>query len=159
MKDPGSAYDVPVLGKDPQPARMKEYVERFSYGNQDVSGGVDRFWLGSSLRLSPDEQASFLRRLEAGELPVSARSLGIVKDIMGQPWAEGVAYRGKTGSCSNTDAAPDHGWWVGAVESGGHRHVFAGLILGKGASGLVARPLVEQALVELGVLPAKPQAP
>lgn len=138
-------------------ARMTQYVERFSYGNQDLSGGVDRFWLGSSLRLSPEEQAGFLRRFEAGELAVSARSLAIVKELLLQPWAEGVAYRGKTGSCRDTEAAPDHGWWVGAVESGGHHHVFAGLIEGAGASGRVARPMVEHALVELRVLP--PPAP
>ena len=48
-------------------ARMKEYVERFSYGNQDLSGGVDRFWLGSSLRISPEEQVAFLRRFETGD--------------------------------------------------------------------------------------------
>ena len=140
--------------------RMKEYVERFAYGNQDLSGGVDRFWLGSSLRLSPDEQVAFLRRFEAGELPVSPRSLGIVKEILLQPWTKGVVYRGKTGSCSNSDDALDHGWWVGAVESAGHRHVFAGLTLGKGASGRGTRPMVEQALVDLRVLPApKPASP
>ena len=27
MKAPGTAYDDPVLGKDPQPAHMKNYVE------------------------------------------------------------------------------------------------------------------------------------
>jgi len=139
-------------------ARMKEYVERFSYGNQDLSGGVDRFWLGSTLRISPEEQVSFLRRFETGDLGVSPRSLGIVKEIVIQPWAEGVVYRGKTGSCSNGDDAPDHGWWVGTVENRGHRYAFAALLEGKGASGRGARPMVEGALVELGVLPARPPA-
>lgn len=35
MKSPGTAYDDPVLGKDPQPAHMKDYVE----GPED-DGGV-----------------------------------------------------------------------------------------------------------------------
>jgi Zn-dependent metalloprotease len=35
MKDPGTAYDDPRLGKDPQPAHMKHYVE-----TEDDSGGV-----------------------------------------------------------------------------------------------------------------------
>ena len=35
MKDPGTAYDDPVLGKDPQPGHMKDYVRT----NQD-NGGV-----------------------------------------------------------------------------------------------------------------------
>jgi Zn-dependent metalloprotease len=35
MKDPGTAYDDPVLGKDPQPGHMQNYVST----NQD-NGGV-----------------------------------------------------------------------------------------------------------------------
>jgi Zn-dependent metalloprotease len=35
MKAPGSAYDDPVLGKDPQPAHMRDYVRTFEDG-----GGV-----------------------------------------------------------------------------------------------------------------------
>lgn len=35
MKDPGTAYDDPVLGKDPQPAHMKDYVRTY-----DDNGGV-----------------------------------------------------------------------------------------------------------------------
>jgi Zn-dependent metalloprotease len=35
MKEPGSAYDDDVLGKDPQPGHMKEYVK-----TQDDNGGV-----------------------------------------------------------------------------------------------------------------------
>lgn len=138
--------------------RMTDYVGRLSYGNQDLSGGVDRFWLGSSLRVSADEQAAFLRRFETGALPVSARSLAIVKDILLQPWTEGVVYRGKTGSCSDDERAPDHGWWVGSTEYAGRRYVFAGLIEGTGASGQVARPMVEDALVALGALPARKPA-
>jgi Zn-dependent metalloprotease len=35
MKDPGTAYDDPVLGKDPQPASMKDF-----YTGYDDNGGV-----------------------------------------------------------------------------------------------------------------------
>lgn len=35
LKDPGTAYDDPVLGKDPQPAHMKDYVK-----TDEDSGGV-----------------------------------------------------------------------------------------------------------------------
>ena len=34
MKAPGSAYDNPILGKDPQPAHMKDYVKT----SQDTGG-------------------------------------------------------------------------------------------------------------------------
>ena len=35
MRAPGTAYDDPVLGKDPQPATMADYVE-----TEDDAGGV-----------------------------------------------------------------------------------------------------------------------
>jgi Zn-dependent metalloprotease len=35
MKDPGTAYDDPILGKDPQPGHMKEYIK-----TSDDNGGV-----------------------------------------------------------------------------------------------------------------------
>lgn len=137
------------------PERMAKWVSALRYGNEDVSGGIDRFWLGSSLRISPDEQIDFLARLHAGELPVSARSLGIVKDILVQdPPGPGLVYRGKTGSCQDPGAPDSHGWWVGSVEKDGRLFVFAALIEGPGASGMVCRPMAEKALAALGVLPA-----
>jgi beta-lactamase class D len=133
--------------------REQRYVSAFRYGNEDTSAGVDRFWLGASLRISAVEEVDFLRRFEAGELPVSPRAMAIVKDILVQPTAKGVVYRGKTGSCRDGPAAPDHGWWVGSLKRGDRLWVFAAIILGEGASGMLARPMTERALEELGVLP------
>src|SRR5262245_1865034 len=59
-------------------ARMKDNLEKLRYGNRDISGGIDRFWLNSSLRISPDEEVEFLKALYLEKLPVSKRSLGIV---------------------------------------------------------------------------------
>src|SRR5690606_19074699 len=42
--------------------RMHEYLERFGYGNRDISGGIDQFWLTGGLRISAEEQVDFLRR-------------------------------------------------------------------------------------------------
>ncbi len=42
---------------------MQEYVTKISYGNQDISGGIDSFWLNSSLRISAAEQAGFIEKL------------------------------------------------------------------------------------------------
>jgi beta-lactamase class D len=137
------------------PQRMQDWVDKLDYGNRDTSGDIDRFWLGSSLRISPDEQVVFLERLHAGRLPVSARSRAIVSDILVQDDpAPGLVYRGKTGSCRASEAAPPHGWWVGSLEKADRLVAFAALIVGDGASGRVCRPLAENALRRLGVLPA-----
>jgi beta-lactamase class D len=138
------------------PERMQRWVAALRYGNQDISGGIDRFWLGSSLRISPDEQVEFLGRLFTGELPVSARSLAILKDVLLQDSpAPGLVYRGKTGSCPGEGADEPHGWWVGSVEKDGHLYVFAALIQGPDASGRACRPMAERALAALGVLPPR----
>src|SRR5919108_3773525 len=36
--------------------RMQEYVTKLQYGNADISGGIDQFWLDGGLRISPVEQ-------------------------------------------------------------------------------------------------------
>jgi Zn-dependent metalloprotease len=41
MKDPGSAYDDPVLGKDPQPGHMSEYVRTMQdNGGVHINSGI-----------------------------------------------------------------------------------------------------------------------
>jgi beta-lactamase class D len=138
------------------PDRMRQWVSALHYGNEDISGGVDRFWLGSSLRISPDEQVDFLARLHAGQLAASARSIAIVKDILVQePPGPGIVYRGKTGSCQDPGATDPHGWWVGSIEREGRQFLYAALVEGPGASGMVCRPMAEKALAALGVLPAR----
>ncbi len=117
------------------PDRMQKWVSALRYGNEDISGGIDRFWLESSLRISPDEQVDFLGRLHAGELPVSPRSIAIVKEILLQDApGPGIVYRGKTGSCQDPGAPQPHGWWVGSVEKEGSLVLYVGS--DRGARGL-----------------------
>lgn len=41
MKNPGTAYDDPVIGKDPQPGHMDDYVETTSdYGGVHINSGI-----------------------------------------------------------------------------------------------------------------------
>ena len=48
------------MARDIGEGRMQEWLDRCSYGNRDISGGIDRFWLSSSLKISPFEQIDFL---------------------------------------------------------------------------------------------------
>ncbi len=52
-------------------ARMREWLTRVHYGNADTSGPVTLYWLNGRLRVSPDEQAGFLQRFSARDLPVA----------------------------------------------------------------------------------------
>ncbi len=41
MKEPGSAYNDPTIGKDPQPGHMKDYVETTSdNGGVHINSGI-----------------------------------------------------------------------------------------------------------------------
>lgn len=100
--------------------RMKNWLATFDYGNQDLSGGLDRFWLGSTLRISPDEQAEFLARLQQGKFPVAPSNLALVQELLTQESGAGYRLVAKTGSSG--DGA---GWLVGWVEVPGAGCSFA----------------------------------
>ena len=53
--------------------KMQYYVDAAHYGNQNISGQIDTFWLEGGLRISADEQVEFLKRLYKGDLPFSQR--------------------------------------------------------------------------------------
>jgi len=94
--------------------RLQAYVDAFGYGNADLSGdpgkdnGLERSWIGSSLKISPEEQVGFLRRFLTGELPVSDRAVDMTRRIIETtPLADGWEAHGKTGG------AFPWGWFVG----------------------------------------------
>ena len=126
------------LGED----RFGDYVRRFDYGNGDVSGGPGKLdgltesWLMSSLKISPDEQADFLRRFLNGKLPVSDHALAMTQAIIPHfEAADGWVIHGKTGSGRMRDAKGKPtsgrpiGWFVGWAEREGRRVVFARLLV------------------------------
>lgn len=104
--------------------RMKEYVNRLDYGNEDASGPLNGFWLRSSLKISADEQVEFLKRLYKEELPVSKRSVNIVKEIMTLEETPRYKLSGKTGGGPLAD---DRylGWFVGYLETKENTYLFA----------------------------------
>jgi beta-lactamase class D len=100
------------IGED----RMREWLGRLEYGNQSTGGGIDRFWLAGDLRISPEEQVQFLRKLVRGALPISPETRATVIDLMRQ--RDTTAYRlyGKTGT-SEVTPTRENGWIVGWVET------------------------------------------
>lgn len=105
------------------PARMAEWVERVDYGNEDVEGGIDTFWLTGDLAISPLEQIEFLVRLYRNELPFSPQTMDTVRRIMVVDRTPEHTIRAKTG----WGILPDGhvGWWVGWVEKGDEVYFFA----------------------------------
>ena len=94
---------------------LTNYLAIFDYGNRDISGGLTNFWLGSSLKISADEQLRFWERFWRGELPVSRHAAEMTKKITYQETSpSGMRLSGKTGS--HLYDKEDLGWFVGHLE-------------------------------------------
>ena len=95
--------------------RMQHYIDAVGYGNRDISGGNDVFWLEGNLRISPQQQIDFLVRLYRNELPFRPEVMETVKSIMGSERTTDYVLRNKTG-LAVLEGDHNVGWWVGWVE-------------------------------------------
>lgn len=103
--------------------RMQKYLDLLEYGNRNIGGGIDRFWVSGDLRIDPMQQVDFLDRLRRGALPISKRSQDLVRDILPVTEVGDAIIRAKSGL---TDRAHGSlGWMVGWVEKGSAQTVFA----------------------------------
>jgi beta-lactamase class D len=105
--------------------RMQKYVDLFEYGNRDIGGGIDQFWLTGNLRIDPVQQVDFVDRLRRGVLPVSKRSQELVRDILPVTKAGDSIIRAKSGLLGAEAGRPSLGWMVGWAEKGSEQTVFA----------------------------------
>jgi beta-lactamase class D len=105
--------------------RMRTWVDRFGYGNRDISGKIDRFWLDGPLRISADEQVEFLRAFHEGRLGVSERAGSIVREILILERNREYVLSGKTGTTRRQPSDTILAWLVGYVERDERTHFFA----------------------------------
>ena len=139
--------------------RMKNYLAKFNYGNQDISGGLaskrmfEAFWLNNSLKISADEQIEFLRKFYDEKLSVSKRSIDIIKEILVQEDATNYKLSGKTGGVGNLNGKA-FGWFVGYVETKENTYFFALNMDGENYMAIRDKriELTKQILTELGYM-------
>jgi beta-lactamase class D len=105
--------------------RMQKYVDLLEYGNRDIGGGIDAFWLTGNLRIDPVQQVDFLDRLRRGTLPVSKRSQELVREILPVTKSGDAVIRAKSGLLAAEAGKPQLGWMVGWAEKGSADTVFA----------------------------------
>ncbi len=132
--------------------RMRVYVSQFGYGNRDIGGNEDSFWLDGRLRISALQQVEFLERFYVGKLPAAPRSVAVVKDIMFLEKIGAATLRGKTGWIPSGDNKI--GWFVGWVERGEEAYIFALNLDPNEERHVAARvSLAKTLLTQLGALP------
>ena len=112
-----------VLAKRIGQEIMQKYIDKVGYGNQNINGGIDLFWLQGDLRITPKQQVDFLVRLYKNDLPFASRTMEIVKDIMIFEETDDYILRAKTGW--GIRLAGQVGWFVGYVVKGDDVFFFA----------------------------------
>lgn len=139
--------------------RMQKYVDAFEYGNRNIGGGIDQFWLTGDLRIDPVQQIDFLDRLRRGVLPASERAQALTRDILPVTRVGDAVIRSKTGLIG-VDSKPQGeqvrssvGWIVGWVEKGAEATVFAlNMDIRDGHHTAARMTVAQRCLAEIGAL-------
>lgn len=133
----------------------KRYLDRINYGNKDISGGLQSFWLQSSLKISPIEQLIFMKKFYTYDLPFSKKHIDLLKNILVQEQRDGAILSGKTGTGwhnNELDGIPVNGWYVGYVEQDENAYIFVTNIeADQGASGSKAKEITLEILRDKGI--------
>lgn len=103
---------------------LKQYLDCIGYGNRDLTGGLGRYWLESSLKISPVEQVELLARFCQDKLPFQPENIRAVKNSLFLSSSDGASLYGKTGT-GNVEGKNVNGWFIGFVEAAEETYVFA----------------------------------
>nr|WP_310258186.1 class D beta-lactamase [Fictibacillus barbaricus] len=135
------------MARDIGETNMQEHVNKFEYGNKDISGGIDSFWLDSTLKISAIEQADFIEKLVKEKLPIEKKHQKTVKRMMIQNDEDNYLLHGKTGTRLSDYGL---GWYVGYVVTSKKTWVFAVNIDGSGteAKNIAIETLKKQKIIK-----------
>jgi beta-lactamase class D len=114
----GTAWMFQEIARRIGRSRMKDWLDRLSYGNRDIAGGTDLFWLQGGLRISAMEQVQFLHRLAEGRLPATQRAQRLVRGALVVERTSGYTLYAKSGTSSQAIRDPVW-WWMGWIERRG----------------------------------------
>jgi beta-lactamase class D len=111
------------IGRD----TMKQWIDTLHYGNMNVSGPIDSFWLNNTLKISPDEQLGLVKKLYFDKLPFQKRTQQIVRDVMMQEnnTLYKLSYKTGWGFDEMQNAI---GWVTGWIEENRHIYFFTLLV-------------------------------
>jgi beta-lactamase class D len=105
------------IGKD----TMKFWIDSISYGNKNVSGPVDSFWLNNNLKISPDEQLGLMSKIYFDQLPFQKYAQQMVESLMLKE--DNTLYKLSYATGSGVDEKNNSfGWTLGWIEE--NRHVY-----------------------------------
>jgi beta-lactamase class D len=135
-------------------ARYQTWLKKIDYGNAQPGPGLTTFWLSGDLRISAQQQITFLKKLYKRELPFKAATYDALCRIMLVEEKPGYRLYAKTGWAGYGEkATPQTGWYVGYLETGTDVWFFAlNMAITKPAEGAYRQQLVMEALKLKGIL-------
>ncbi len=107
------------IGKD----TMQQWIDSLQYGNKNISGPVDSFWINNALKISPDEQLGLVKRLYFEQLPFQKRTQQVVRKVMLMEDNSLYKLSYKTG-WGFDEKGENIGWVVGWIEENRHPYFF-----------------------------------
>lgn len=95
--------------------KMQFWIDSVGYGNQQMGGNIDDFWLEGDIKISAREQVLFIKKLIENKLPFSIKNQEKVKQIMITDSTDTYIIHSKTGW--GVHKSPQIGWLVGYVKN------------------------------------------
>lgn len=149
------------LGKE----KLQDYLNRFDYGNKNLSEGIKTAWLtsparpGKGLEVTAYEQVEFMKKLWSEKLPVSERSIALTQKITYlETTPKGYKFSGKTGSNFFDKEKFYHlGWFISHLEKGDEEYIAVTNIrdikpfYGGGYGGPRAKEITKKILISEGL--------
>jgi beta-lactamase class D len=107
------------IGRD----TMQRWVDSLGYGNRNISGPIDSFWLNNHLKIKPDEELGLVKKLYFDQLPFFKRTQDIVQSVMLREQNANYKLSYKTGG-GFLENGHELGWIVGWIEENKHPYFF-----------------------------------
>ena len=135
---------------------MQMWLDSLSYGTKKIKGPIDSFWIDNSLKITPDEELGFVKKLYFHQLPFNKTTMETVKRVMVQESNTNysLAYKTGWGYKENGKAL---GWIVGWIEENKHPSFFVLNIEGANNTDMmvVRKNILMACLEQLGYLKGK----
>ncbi len=103
---------------------LRSYYRKISYGNCDLSGGIESYWAESSLKISPLEQVILLSDLLQNKWGFREQNLQTVLDSLFLADTPYGRLYGKTGT-GVINGKNVSGWFIGFLKREGRTYCFA----------------------------------
>ncbi|MEK4441324.1 MULTISPECIES: BlaR1 family beta-lactam sensor/signal transducer [unclassified Niallia] len=104
--------------------KLQSYFHKLNYGNENLSGNIDHYWMESSLKISPIEQVQLLFALEENKLGFKEENIRSVNNAIFIDEQKQAQLYGKTGT-GTINGKEINGWFVGFVKKDGYSYYFS----------------------------------